>query len=937
MPPIMPPGGAIYSRKAPPHSREGRIAIVGSGPAGLAAAWELTRRGYSPTVFESHSVIGGMLATGIPRFRLPREVREREIQAIRDFGVDIRTGITVGRDVTFAYLKERGYRAFFLAIGAQQNNKLNIPGEELDDAVDCMSLLLALNLKVDILVSSNVAVIGGGNAAIDAARSVLRAGAKEVTIFYRRSAAEMTANAEEVEEAVKEGVKIEYNTTPVEITGDKGRVTGIRFQRTKSGRDAAAKGRPTLEVLPGTDFVRPADHVIIAIGQTPNAQQLSLPGLIIDNDTGVIKVNPLTLETSLPGVFSGGDCITGPNSVVEAMAAGLRAAESIDRYLQGHDLEEGRRSEPAPAAKVNLDMVEISPYRRAEMPFISPTQRISSFEETTTGLPEASARNESQRCLNCALCSQCLECSTICELRAVSHDDASRRFEITAEAVLSFPSVAAEDSPVPYSSNEATARDGLRVVPPQSGGELADEITRGMAVALETALKLKPDKAQLGQPQDTAETDTRPAPQPPALKTEADAPGIGVFLCRCGGSISSVIDFTTVARKLADVAGITLIKEVAQACTEAGAREIASQVTEQQLQRVVLAACRCCNLEQVCYSCTDRRLMCQQYLDQQVILPDNIPVQFCNIREQCAWVHQDDPKNATRKAVQIISSGVSQARMEPRSAPLPGAILPNVLILGNSLASTTAARALAARDYRVELVTGRKVTAENDNPADAILPRFEQLIGKGLTTKPWPISLTLNGSPGNYEMTLEYGSGSEVVKAGALLVDTDALNTSEVPGLKINGGLLERIVSARKHGDYSTLSGELLRAITIGEKAGIFLLSTENVIPADEQVSSGLATATRVAAYIKPASIYPRTTAVSIDSRTCRGCGDCVRVCPYIGLRERGDGTVYADIDKNLCTGCGACIVSCSVGAISQPGQSDKHLVAALHSVLTTG
>jgi len=164
-------GGSIrYSRKYPASSWAGRIAIVGSGPAGLTAAWQLARLGYSPTVFESHGVIGGMLATGIPRFRLPREVREREIGAIiKDLGIDVRTGITVGRDVTVAYLKERGYRAFFLSIGAERNNKLNIPGEELEGVVDCMSLLLTLNLKVDTFVGSNVVVIGDGNSAIDSA------------------------------------------------------------------------------------------------------------------------------------------------------------------------------------------------------------------------------------------------------------------------------------------------------------------------------------------------------------------------------------------------------------------------------------------------------------------------------------------------------------------------------------------------------------------------------------------------------------------------------------------------------------------------------------------------------------------------------------------------------------------------------------------------
>jgi NADPH-dependent glutamate synthase beta subunit-like oxidoreductase len=412
--------GIEYNRKSPAKSREGKIAIVGSGPAGLTAAWELTRRGYSPVVFESHGVIGGMLATGIPRFRLPREVREREIEAIRKLGIDIRTGITVGRDVTFAYLKERGYRAFFLAIGAQQNNKLNIAGEELEGVMDCMPLLLALNLKVDTFVGQNVVVIGGGNAAIDAARAAYRSGAGEVTIFYRRTRAEMSAIPEEVDEAINEGVKIEYRTVPVEILGDGGKVTGVHFQRTDLSDEITANSGHSPELIPNSDFVIDADHVVVAIGQSPNAPQLNLESLAIDSNTDVIQVNPVTLETSIPGVFAGGDCVTGPNNVVEAMAAGLRVTESIDRYMQGCDLEASRSLEPPQTAEIHIGAMEVSPHERAHMPTIRLQKRLNSFEETTTGLSAKTAQKEAQRCLNCALCSQCMECTEVCELGAFS-------------------------------------------------------------------------------------------------------------------------------------------------------------------------------------------------------------------------------------------------------------------------------------------------------------------------------------------------------------------------------------------------------------------------------------------------------------------------------------------------------------------------------------
>ncbi len=953
--------GIKYNRKFPAKSRDGKIAIVGSGPAGLTAAWELTRLGYSPVVFESHGVIGGMLATGIPRFRLPREVREREIEAIRNLGIDIRTGITVGRDVTFAYLKERGYQAFFLSIGAQRNNKLNIPGEELEEVMDCMPLLLTLNLKVDTRVDTfvglNVAVIGGGNVAIDAARTVLRSGAKKVTIFYRRTRAEMPANPEEVEEAIKEGVEIEYRTLPVEILGDGGKVTGIYCQRTKLSDEIIANGRHKPEPIPGTNFVTHVDYVIVAIGQSPNASQLDMESLAIDSNTGVIKVNPLTLETSVPGIFAGGDCISGPNNVVEAMAAGLRAAESINRYMQGQDLEVGRTLEPPQMAEIDIKAMEVSPYKRAPMPAIRLRKRLNSFEETTTGLSTETAQREAQRCLNCALCSGCMECVRVCKLDAVFHNDSIRHFEVGAQAILRFPSNG-------KAGQEATM-EGIHIISPGSSGELSNQVMKAMAVAMETAIEIKPREAKEIQVEDFTEPHTNLAHlRWVSEQSEDRTKRIGVFLCRCGGSINSVIDFRTVIRKLSHFPGVSCIREIDQACTEAGAAQIASQVVEWQLDGIVLAACRCCNSEQVCYSCTDRRRMCQQYL------PHNIFVEFVNIREQCAWVHKDDPEGATHKAVQMVSAGVALARMTPAMPLEEKPILPSALIIGESLASITAARALASRGYQVELVSRQELKQGQQEPfalchsecseeshsgqdrlRETLPLTLEQLQQEGVIVKPWPEALELHGSPGNYEAVLKYGSQVDRVLTGAVLVDSSCLrNQAKQPNKLGNyttpySGLLHRIISRKSNTPRGealaspkqrgeNIGDDLLREITIKEKCGIFLAPHNDAKPPQDQVLRGLAAAARISAYIEQASIRPRATAVNIDSKLCRGCGNCADICPYIEMRKRADGTVYAYVDEALCLGCGACITSCPAGAITQPLQSDRQILSMLRSML---
>lgn len=924
-------GGIKYMHKAPARSREEKIAIVGSGPAGLTAAWELTRLGYSPTVFESHGVIGGMLATGIPRFRLPREIREREIESLKELGIDIRTGITVGRDVTFSYLKERGYRAFFLSIGAQLNNKIDIPGEELDGVVDCMSLLLTLNLKVVTFAGQNVVVIGGGNAAIDAARSALRSGARGLTVLYRRTQAEMPANIEEVREGIREGVKIEYNTVPVEILGDVGRVNRIRCQRTRPTEEIMGKDAHRLEPIPGTEFLIEADHVVVAAGQIPNASQLKMENLAISPGTGTIQVNPLTFETSIPGVFAGGDCVTGPNNVVEAIAAGLKAADSIQRYLLGQDLVAGRSLEPTQPAEIDIETVEASPDGRATMPTISLRKRLNSFEETTTGLSVEAAQRESQRCLDCALCSQCMECTRVCELDAVFHDDSVKHFEIGAQVILRFPTGDLQGSAPADNRDQETPVEGIRIIPPVANEELAKQVVKAMVMALETAIEIKPKKekeAEEIKSEDSVESGASLGHSRWALEqVEDESNRTGVFLCHCGGSISSVIDFRAAAKKLSELPGVIYVREIAQACTEAGAREIESQLPEWQLDRVVLAACRCCNLNQVCYSCTDRRMMCQEYLNQHLISPYNTIVEFVNIREQCAWVHKDDPQGATRKAVKIISSGISRIRLTTPATPQNKSIFPSAIIIGGEPAGISAARALATQGYRVALVT-RTVSLVSG-----------QIKEREITVMPWPDVMELHGTPGNYEAMLKYDSRVEHVPAGAVLVDIKELNREPSPPDKTTfiNGLLGRILSRRANSEFpNTIADDFLREVTIKEAPGIFLLAPDGAESLQEQVFYGLAAATRVSTYLEQASISPQPTAVNIDSKLCRGCGNCADICPYIEIKKQVDGTVYASVDKALCLGCGACIASCPTGAITQPLQSDEQIISTLRSMIHT-
>jgi NADPH-dependent glutamate synthase beta subunit-like oxidoreductase/coenzyme F420-reducing hydrogenase delta subunit/NAD-dependent dihydropyrimidine dehydrogenase PreA subunit len=911
--------GIVYSRKAPAGSRKEKIAIIGSGPAGLTAAWELARRGYNPTVFESHAVVGGMLATGIPRFRLPREVREREVEAIRALGVDIKTGVTVGSDITYSELLENGYKAFFLAIGAQQNNRLNIPGEELEDVFDSISLLFSLNLKVGATLGPNVVVIGGGNSAVDSARSAKRASKGNVRILCITEA--MTAVKDETDEAVKEGIRIDYNVSPIEILSESGKVTGIRCQKVQNVTFGPS-GQVNVEYVPGSDFVVPADHVVVSIGQRPNSTMLNIKSLKINNNS-TLKIEPLTLETDIPGVFAGGDAVTGSNNVVEAVAAGLRAAESMDRYLKGHDLKKGRTLERPIPVEVDIQERKASPHKRAQMPALPVSKRKSSYEETSLGLPGDIAGREAGRCLNCAICCECLECEAACELKAISHTDTVRPIEIEAERVINFVSA----SPDIREFN----KPGIYNIVKNHTGTLPGELARASSVALSLAIEIKAAQSKtkitpaLSLP---ARTDTQAQPSP-----QLDCNRTAVFLCRCGDSISSILDFYSIKNEISELPGVYSVQELAQACTSEGSRQIREYVEKEKAGHVVLAACRCCNLEQICFSCSDRRVKCQNNLT--VDLPKGANIEFTNIREQCAWVHTDDPAGATEKAAGLIKTSVVRAqKLQPVIHELRP-VVSSALVLGTGLSGLAAARSLAEQGYRVILayyLESLNSVRQSPEYQENIEKLLQQLSSQGTRVYPWPQQMELNGTPGRYEVRIPLDSEVSDLQVGVVVLDLT--NTNEnIQRILSRSNLLHRVISRQNYDSrVSSLDRTITHSCTVRETAGIFIIVPNGADTVEEFITRGEATAARASAYLDQPTFKPRSSSVIIDNKLCRGCGDCARLCTYIDIKTNSVGVASATIDPALCFGCGACISVCPTGAIVQPLQSDVGLSAALES-----
>jgi len=412
-----------------------KIAIVGAGPAGLTSAYYLRQRGYRVTILEAKPFAGGMMAQGIPEYRLPRQVLRWEIETILSTGIQIRYGTRLGKEVTLQQLREEGFNAIFLATGAPRGVRLGIEGEELEGVRDGLGFLANVNWGMRPALGRRVAVIGGGNSAMDAARMALRCGAEEVTILYRRTREEMPADNEEIEEAEQEGISIRLLVAPTRVVGRDGKVTGIECLHTKLGEpDASGRRRP--EPVEGSEHVIPIDELLVAIGQRIEA------GIIDSNEgeriapRGFIRANDLTMQTDAPGIFAGGDLLTGPRTVVEAVAAGKEAAISIHRYLQGEDLTVGRRPVKE-RAQAPIEGVEKLP--RHQVALLEPDERRRQLGEVRQPLAEAQAIAEASRCLGCGICCECFQCVDACKAGAINHDDEPREIEVEVGSIILAP------------------------------------------------------------------------------------------------------------------------------------------------------------------------------------------------------------------------------------------------------------------------------------------------------------------------------------------------------------------------------------------------------------------------------------------------------------------------------------------------------------------
>jgi formate dehydrogenase (NADP+) beta subunit len=447
----------IYGERLLRHP-EDRVAVIGAGPAGLAAAHDLALLGYPVTIFEAQAVPGGMLRLGIPEYRLPRELIKLEINAILNLGVELKLGMRLGRDLSMSDLRRQGFRAIFLAPGAQRSRDLEIPGADLDGVLKGVDFLLNVNMGYRVELGRRVLVVGGGNVAVDVARSVLRTpvrddivnptvnivtafdvarsairfGAKEVLIVCLETLESMPADREEIREAQREGIVIHAGRGPQRILGDGGRVTGLETIECASIFDEQGRFRPTFR--PGTELPIAADTVVLAIGQACDLSFLQPEDEVAVTPRGTIQVDRKTMATTAPGIYAGGDAAFGPRVAIEAIADGKRAAASIAAYLRGS-------ATPPPPVEVLLE--PLPGYRRPldyegvprQRPPVLPIERRIGIAEIERCFSESAARLEASRCLHCWVntifhqsreqgteCILCGACADVCPEDCISFE-----------------------------------------------------------------------------------------------------------------------------------------------------------------------------------------------------------------------------------------------------------------------------------------------------------------------------------------------------------------------------------------------------------------------------------------------------------------------------------------------------------------------------------
>ncbi len=881
---------------APEPWRKESIAVVGSGPAGLAAAAELARQGYPVTVFEKEKELGGLLRYGLGPYRLPREILDHEIENIKRLGVEFRPSTPVDPHEGPQELKAQ-YKAVILAMGTWHDRKLGVPGEELASVHGCLDFLRSVYRGEVDRLPEKIAIVGDGNSAFDAARAAIRLGAK-VTVFSWFPAESIPADAEEVNAALEEGVRLVTSAQVTAFLGDNGRLNRIRCAPTKPGEpDANGICWPLIDPG-GKVFEEDFDRAVVAIGQTGNPHKGDADTCVLTSPGGFIEVDT-ECTTSLVDVFAAGDAVEGASNVVRAMASGREAARSVCRKLSGEEPQIPKTSRPE-----DLDFPEIPSHvpslARVHMPEVQPSARCEGFGEVALGLEEEQVFAEASRCLNCGVCSECLECTEVCVSRNTIHHEARWTEEIEHAGVV----IIADPSLAPNIRGE----DVLRAYNAKSPREdVYAMMLRGFAVAAEALILLG------GTAQRMRGHGLSFAASAPQL---SDSVRLGVFVCRCNDSYGWPQELRETLESLGSIPYVEHVEALPSACIPEGTSSILRAIREKNLTRLVLGSCVCCPLDFICTACSDQRTRLKYSLFNGTGI-NRAMVETCNLRGEVLRLFKRDKALALERFKGLMERSIGRAG-HLRGMPTPARPYNfTTAVIGDSQAPLESAMTLAEAGMEVFLF---------GPPHQALSKSLEH---PNIHCFKGSKVLGLKGTVGNFQIAVEMDGSKQVIHVGAVILGEKSRRkipytaTEQLPPHTVESSMQSRGVT-----------GLPFFAPGATSIPGLFLANPAGIRVSER--TKGKAAAILAACVMPRSPRQNKGYTVVVNQNLCRGCGRCMQVCPYqaISFKSNDIGGWYSVIDEALCKGCGNCITVCPSNAADSPYRDHGYLEQMLEEIL---
>jgi NADPH-dependent glutamate synthase beta subunit-like oxidoreductase/NAD-dependent dihydropyrimidine dehydrogenase PreA subunit len=875
-----------------------KIAIIGSGPAGIAAAADLARFGYGVTVFEKEKEVGGLLRYGIGRHRLPRDIIDTDLEYIKKLGVQFMTGrsVDLSRDIN---MLKKDFEAVILAIGTWSDLKLGVPGETLEGVEGCLSFLARFYRNPIKSLDEKVAVIGDGNAAFDLARTLLRLGA-HVTILSWFPEDLIPAHSEEIRAAKEEGILIRDCTQTVAFLGQNGKLNGLRCMTTQPG-EPDVQGIPWPVIIPDrSPFELEFDRAFVAIGQR-GALHKHNPSFGFDVSTrGLIEVDEY-LRSNLSGVYAVGDSVSGPSSVVDAMAAGRRVARMVHGDICQKEVfyPDLLRPEDKEFPEIPVD---IPSQARTIMPERQPAVRKDSFSEVSMGLSEQQVLLEADRCLHCGVCSECLQCVDACgAIQAINHSQVPQEtIEQTGAIIIADPEIA------PMVKGD----DVIRVYGPKSAKpDVNAMFIRGFAAASRAMILLG---------------GTFQRPKGYGLSFSTPDPGLspdirmGIFVCKCNNAFGWLDDMSQYVSGLASQADVVHTEVINSACCHEGSMHIIRTIREKGLTRVVLASCVCCPLNFICSACTDQRSRLKNALFTGTGISRSM-VQTCNLKGEVLRLLRKSPSLAMKKFSGFIDRSVNRAR---RLKPLPDLIRNynfTTAVIGTSEVAKSSALNLAEAGLEVFWFP------RSQKPPEKILDHPNIHSFGGFSVK------ELSGTLGNFHIIAESDDSRQIMTVGTVILDEKSrkkikyIHQEGLPGRTVSSSMQEMGIPG-------------IPFFYPGSTAisGLFLAEPKGINVSNQK--KGAAAAAQAAAIMPREPRHNKGYTVVVDESVCRTCGRCIRVCPYqaVTLHKNAMDGWAAWVDETLCKGCGNCISVCPTNAVDSPYRNQEFLEQTIEKILLT-